>query len=199
MGCVSNLVVARGADAGLGHALMTAAADALRALGASEWKLDVNAHDANAIELSEQLGMRAEHRSTVLRFAWADIAKLPAELATVTPAAPYEDEDLERAFELPSGRLAMARRPGRFAIQLRDADLLVLGFAVFDAALPGATVARRAPRPRRAAARRAARACGARLSADRRRERRCARGRADRGGRDGPPPPAALQRAAYEG
>jgi hypothetical protein len=139
VGCVSNLVVARDAGADLRHALMAAAADALRALGASEWKLDVNAHDAAAIELSEQLGMRAEHRSTVVRLAWADVAKLPAELATVTPAAPYEDEDLERAFELPTGRLAMARRPGRVAMQLRGGDLGVLGFAVFDPALPGAT------------------------------------------------------------
>ncbi|MDQ3333732.1 MAG: hypothetical protein M4D80_01000 [Myxococcota bacterium] len=139
LGCVSNLVVERGAGADLGHALMIAAADALRALGASEWKRDVHADDADAIALSEQLGMRADHRSTVVRFAWADIAKLPAELATVTPAAPYEDEDLERAFELPTGRLAMARRPGRIALQLRGGDLSVLGFGVFDPALPGAT------------------------------------------------------------
>ena len=132
---MSNLV----GDGELGLALMTAAADALRALGASEWKLDVNVDDGAAIALAEQLGMRTEHRSTVVQLAWADLVKLPAELATVTPAAPYEDEDLERAFDLPSGRLAMARRPGRIAVQLRGADLAVLGFAIFDPARPGAT------------------------------------------------------------
>ena len=139
-GHVRNLVVAPDArNLGVGHTLMTASAKSLRSGGASEWHLNVKAHNAAAIHLYEKLGMRAEHRSTVVRLAWDDVGKLPAELATVTPAAPEEDDDLERAFGLPSGRLAMARRPGRVVVQLRDRDLDVLGFAVFDPAFPGAT------------------------------------------------------------
>lgn len=136
---VRNLVVAPGArNRGLGRQLMTAAARALREAGVREWHLNVKADNAAAIHLYEQLGMRADHRSTVLRLAWANLAKLPAELATVTTASPEEDDELERAFGLPAGRLAMARRPGRVAVALRGPDLGVLGFAVFDPDFPGA-------------------------------------------------------------
>ena len=142
-GHVRNLVVAPDArQRGVGNALMTASADALRAAGASEWHLNVKAHNAAAIQLYEKLGMRAEHRSMIVQLAWAHLARLPAERATVTAAAPEADDDLERAFDLPSGRLAMARRSGRIVLQLRDADLAVLGFAVFDRELPGATLFR---------------------------------------------------------
>lgn len=139
-GHVRNLVVAPDARRrGVGHALMTASADALRAAGASEWHLNVKAHNAAAIELYEKLGMRAEHRSTIVQLAWADVPGAPAD---VTGAAPEDDDDLERAFALPAGRIAMARRPGRIVLQLRDTDLSVLGFAVFDRELPGATLFR---------------------------------------------------------
>ena len=139
-GHVRNLVVAPGArNTGTGMALMTAAADRLRDAGATEWHLNVKANNAAAIHLYEKLGMRAEHRSTVVRFAWRDLPRLPAELATVGPASADEDDDLERAFDLPAGRLAMARRPGRVVYAMRDAQLAVLGFGVFDPAFPGAT------------------------------------------------------------
>jgi GNAT superfamily N-acetyltransferase len=139
-GHVRNLVVAPDArHRGVGLALMTAAADALRLAGASEWHLNVKAHNAAAIQLYEKLGMRAEHRSTIVQLAWANV---PQVSAAVTAAAPEEDDDLERAFALPSGRIAMARRPGRIVRQLRDTDLSVLGFAVFDRELPGATLFR---------------------------------------------------------
>ena len=139
-GHVKNLVVARDArNLGVGARLMSAAADMLGAVGASEWSLHVKANNAAAIYLYEKLGMRAEHRSTVVRLAWTDVAKLPAELTTVTSASCEEDDDLERAFGLPSGRLAMVRRPDRVVLQLRDADLAVLGFGVFDPDFPGVT------------------------------------------------------------
>lgn len=131
-GHVRNLVAASDA---IGVELMSAAADVLRAAGATEWHLSAKTNSPAA----EQLGMRAEHRSVVVRLRWADVAKLPAELATVALATAESDDDLERAFGLPSGRVAMARRPGRVVLQLRDRELAVLGFGVFDPAFPGAT------------------------------------------------------------
>ena len=139
-GHVRNLVVAPAARrCGVGHALMTAAADALRAAGASEWHVNVKAENVAAIQLAEKLGMQAEHRSTIVQLAWSCVSHLTA---GVIAAAPEDDDDLERTFALPSGRIAMARRPGRVVLQLRDADLSVLGFAVFDRELPGATLFR---------------------------------------------------------
>ena len=139
-GHVRNLVVAPDSrQRGVGRALMTAAADALRCAGASEWHLNVKAHNAAAIQLYETLGLRAEHRSTIVQLAWADVSYITG---GVIAAAPEDDDDLERAFALPTGRIAMARRPGRIVLQLRDTDLSVLGFAVFDRELPGATLFR---------------------------------------------------------
>lgn len=140
LGHVRNLVVAREArNTGLGRTLMDASAAALRAAGATEWHLNVHADNAAAIHLYEKLGLRAEHRSTAVRLRWRDIAALPAELATPLPVAPVEDDDIERAFGLPAGRIEMARLANRELVQLRDRDCAVSGFAAFDAELAGAS------------------------------------------------------------
>ena len=138
LGHVRNLVVTQDArNRGVGHRLMTASKAALRAAGAGEWHLNVKASNAAAIHLYEKLGMRAEHRSTIVRLRWTDVAKLPAELATVLPVAPDEDDDIERAFAMPSGRIAMTRQRDRVLLQLRDRELAPVGFAAFDIAFPG--------------------------------------------------------------
>jgi hypothetical protein len=108
-------------------ALLHGCADALREAGATEWHVDAPPGDAAAFEA---LGLALLHRSSVLRLAWSELVRLPAELATVALAD--EDEDLERAFDLPSGRIEMARGAHRVVMQLRGPDLAVLGFAVFD-------------------------------------------------------------------
>ena len=150
LGHVRNLVVSRDArNRGVGHALMQASAKALRAAGVAEWHLNVTPDNEPAIRLYEKLGLRAEHRSTVVRFRWADVAKLPAELATVLPVVPEEDDDIERTFALPSGRLAMARRT-RMLVQLRDRALSPVAFAAFDLDFPN-IVPFRAIRPALAA------------------------------------------------
>jgi GNAT superfamily N-acetyltransferase len=136
LGHVRNLVVTRDArNRGVGHALMAASAAALRAAGVAEWHLNVTLDNEPAIHLYEKLGLRAEHRSTVVHFRWADVAKLPVELATVLPVMTEEDEDIERAFQFPSGRIAMARRR-RLLVQLRDIELHPVGFAAFDFDFP---------------------------------------------------------------
>lgn len=133
LGHVRNLVVSRDARGlGVGKLLMQATAKALRAAGASEWHLNVKANNVAAIRLYEGLGMRAEHRSTVLRMTWDAIAAMPVELVAIAPLGTEEDDDIERAFDMPSGRIAMARRPERVLVQARDRTCAVAGCAVFD-------------------------------------------------------------------
>jgi GNAT superfamily N-acetyltransferase len=136
LGHVRNLVVTRDArNRGVGHALMSASAAAMRAAGVAEWHLNVEPGNEPAIRLYEKLGLRAEHRSTVVRLRWADVAQLPAELASVLPVMADEDDDIERAFDLPAGRIGMARRT-RMLVQLRDRALAPVGFAAFDFDVP---------------------------------------------------------------
>jgi ribosomal protein S18 acetylase RimI-like enzyme len=142
-GYVRNLVVAPDArGAGVGAALMTAAATQLRALGVTAaWHLNVKADNAAAIRLYERFGMRIEHRSVALRFAWAHLDRLPADDAPVTvlPVAAGDDDDVERALGILGGRLQVSRaRGGGVLLQLRDAQLAPVGVACFDPALPGA-------------------------------------------------------------
>lgn len=141
-GYVRNLVVApESRGAGIGAALMTAAAGVLRARGATgEWHLNVKADNTTAIRLYERLGLRVQHRSTALILPWANVDRLPADAAAVTvlPAAEAEYDDLERALGLLAGQLLMRARGGRVVVQLRDAELAPVGVACFDPAFPGA-------------------------------------------------------------
>ncbi len=142
-GYVSNLVVAPAArGAGIGAALMTAAAAQLRAAGATdEWHLNVKADNGPAIRLYERLGLRVDHRAVALRFAWANLDRLPTDDTplTVQPVSDGDDDDIERALGILAGRLHMARsRAGRICLQLRDQRLAPIGVACFNPAFPGA-------------------------------------------------------------
>jgi ribosomal protein S18 acetylase RimI-like enzyme len=142
-GYVRNLVVAPGArGGGVGAALMAAAAAELRARGADDqWHLNVKVDNTAAIRLYERLGMRVEHASTALQLAWARLDDLPQDSTPVRvlPVAAEEDDDIERALDILSGRLQMNRaRAGVILRQLRDAQLAPVGFACFDPAFPGA-------------------------------------------------------------
>jgi GNAT superfamily N-acetyltransferase len=140
-GHVRNLVVAPDArGTGVGRDLMKAAANTLRAAGIGEWHLNVKVDNTPAIRLYEQLGMQAEHRSTVLRVPVARFGELPHAPAEVLPVAPEEDDDIERTLGLLGGRIAMMRaRPDRVLVQLRDSSSFApVGFAAFDPSLPGA-------------------------------------------------------------
>ena len=142
-GYVRNLVVAPGArGAGVGAALMTAAAAGLRARGADDqWHLNVKLDNTAAIRLYERFGMRVEHASTALRLAWTCVEQLPDDAASihVLPVAPEQDDDIERGLGILSGRIEMTRvRAGAILRQLRDERLAPVGFACFDPAFPGA-------------------------------------------------------------
>lgn len=132
-GHVRNVVVAPAArNAGIGAELMRAAADRLRADGISEWHLNVRRDNAAAIRLYEKLGMEIEHRSTVFRIPWAIADALPRQAAVASEVSPEDDEDVERALGLLSGRVAMRRRGNSILIQLRDEQCAAVGFAALD-------------------------------------------------------------------
>lgn len=142
-GYVRNLVVAPEArGGGVGEALMMAAAEELRALGvAAEWHLNVKADNAPAIRLYERLGMRMLHRSVAVRFAWADVARLPTEPGVVIayPVLAADVAKIEAALGILGGRLEMTRSRGRgITLQLLDKHLAPVGVACFDPAFPGA-------------------------------------------------------------
>lgn len=133
IGHVRHLVIAPEAHRDVGHALMSSVAETLRARGITEWCVDVRVDDAHAIELHERLGMTVAHRSTVLDVSRVRLHELPREPATVLPVDPVEDDDIERALDLPLGRIAMLRLPrARKLVQLRDARFAPVGFAAFD-------------------------------------------------------------------
>jgi ribosomal protein S18 acetylase RimI-like enzyme len=142
-GYIRNLVVAPAArGAGVGAALLTAAARQLRERGVTDaWHLYVKADNAGAIRLYERFGMRVEHRSVALRFAWANLDRLPADHThvTVLPVPAEDDDDVERALGILGGRLGVSRsRSGNVMLQLRDDQLAPVGVACFDPAFPGA-------------------------------------------------------------
>lgn len=128
---------------GKGARLMLHAAASLRAAGVAQWHLNVKAGNVPAIRLYEQLGLRAEHRSTALRLPWSAVFGLPHLPATALPVAPEEDDDLERGLNLLGGQIAMARRRATHVLrQLRTADCAPAGFASFDPDFPGARIFR---------------------------------------------------------
>jgi ribosomal protein S18 acetylase RimI-like enzyme len=142
-GYIRNLAVAPTArGAGVGAALMMAAAARLRAHGVTEaWHLNVKADNAVAIRLYERFGMAVEHRSVALRFAWAHLDRLPADDGHVTmlPVPAEDDDDIERALGILGGRLHVSRSRGsNILVQLRDEQLAPVGVACFDPAFPGA-------------------------------------------------------------
>ncbi|MDB4932750.1 MAG: Acetyltransferase, family protein [Myxococcaceae bacterium] len=141
VGYVRHLVVAPAArGAGLGRALMLAAADGFRARGCERWCLNVRTDNAAALGLYRALGMAEAYRSTALTVAWGALAALPpsppALVAAVITSA--DDAAVERRFDLPEGQLAFARaQPGRALVGLRDGDGWTAA-ACFDPAFPGA-------------------------------------------------------------
>jgi GNAT superfamily N-acetyltransferase len=142
-GHIASLVVSPGErGGGVGTALMMAAAQQLRARGLTgDWHLNVKADNAPAIRLYERLGFQVLHHSVMLRFAWEDLSRLPADPATmmVRPVADAVIADIERALGIIGGRLELSRSRGiGVTLQLRDEQLAAVGVACFDPAFPGA-------------------------------------------------------------
>lgn len=133
IGYVRDLVTApRADDASL--PLMLAAATALRSAGVREWHLDVRP-ESDAIGVYEMLGMHPAHRSTGLRFPWANLPDLPGEAVDALAVSAEDDDDIERELDMLGGQIAMARRrPHLVMRQLRDEACAPVGFAMLDTA-----------------------------------------------------------------
>jgi GNAT superfamily N-acetyltransferase len=139
---VRNLVVADSArGAGIGTALMHAAAARCRAAGITAWHLNVAEGNAPAIAIYQKLGFQPDWRSASMVVPWSITAALPADPAN---AEPMRDADrIETTFGILRGRLAtMARRADRVMMQLTGDDASVLGFAAYDPGFPGASIFR---------------------------------------------------------
>jgi len=140
---VRHVVVAKEARGrGLGRALMRAIAREARASGSTRWCLNVKIDNTPAVRLYEAVGMKVAYASTPMSIRWDAAAGLPSEEGIEAAiVAPDEDAAIERAFGLPSGRIAEARaRAGWVVLRLFDpADRATsLGIACFNPAFPGA-------------------------------------------------------------
>ena len=140
-GYVRNIAVAaRARNAGIGTALMRAAAAVLHARGMPRWTLNMSPDNAPARRLYERLGMQIDGQTVVLVMRWDDIAQLPADPADVRPLALESARELERRFGLLTGRLTRgSNKRGRVTVQL-DCDGEPAGVTIFDPDAPGANL-----------------------------------------------------------
>jgi ribosomal protein S18 acetylase RimI-like enzyme len=139
-GYVRNVAVAPGARRrGVGRALMEATGRHLRALGKTQWRLNVAPKNSAAIALYEGLGMRTLYASRAVRVPRASLGALPESGNTVRVLPPARDAQVERLFALPRGQLGSLRDIGRLLFEaVADAAGPCLGLAVFASAFPGA-------------------------------------------------------------
>lgn len=139
-GYVRNIVVAPAARRrGVGRALMTAAADDLRARGKTGWRLNVAPRNVAAIALYESLGLRTLYASSAVRVPWDATATLPPPSARVGELPAARDAEVEARCALPRGQLAAARAAGRLILAASsDGASEVVALAVFSPAFPGA-------------------------------------------------------------
>lgn len=128
---------------GVGRELMRALERKFRAAGCARWRLNVKSTNHAAIELYRRYGLRIEYPTCVLRLPWSALQSLPRPARTIETRAlePARDAAVERAFEIPSGRLATARSAvGARVLGLvdhQDATNPRVGVACFDPAFPG--------------------------------------------------------------
>jgi ribosomal protein S18 acetylase RimI-like enzyme len=138
VGYVRQIAVAKDARRqGVGQALLQQTAEHLKRAGLRWWELNVKPDNQAAIALYETLGLREKYVSRSLRLPWVALTALPSGVATVAVFAEDRDADLERAFELPRGQLALARKAGRVLLEACEGGATT-GLAVFDPKFPGA-------------------------------------------------------------
>lgn len=117
---------------GVGRSML--AAVAARFPLARRWALYVKQDNATAIALYRRCGMSISQPVMNLTLRRDSIAALPASPVTVTPLADGEEAVLERALDLPAGRLARDRTlPGWRLFQAREGEVPV-GLIGFDPA-----------------------------------------------------------------
>jgi ribosomal protein S18 acetylase RimI-like enzyme len=113
-GDVRQIVVDEAARGrGVGKQLMAAVAAKLRAAGCTEWRLEVDEHNAAAIALYTAVGMRMHHKISELRMrreACARFGAMRSGRHVVSPVEPADDAALESNLDLGAGQIARWRR-----------------------------------------------------------------------------------------
>ncbi len=121
---------------GVGRYLMVATAEKFRALGCSEWVLNVKADNIAAKALYSQMGMTMSYPSCVMQLEWQTALKFPTSELIVIEPQPSDDHAIEQSFKLIDGLIHERRLLGRVLRTVVDQDEPV-GLAVFDPTFPG--------------------------------------------------------------
>lgn len=132
LGYVMNLAVDPAVRRrGYGRAMMHVLSKRLSEAGARRWYLFVKDDNGPAIALYERLGFTVTNTAQTVAVSPSAIARLPADDTIAEPFGPEQDAVLERALDLPSGRLSRDRGLGFFQRLARRGDDLVgvIGFA----------------------------------------------------------------------
>ncbi len=129
---------------GVGTALMKELAKELQHLGCTRWFLNVKAENEPAVKLYRKFGFVEKFTSTVVRFPWAGVGRLPVpqRQTEARQVVPGEEAALENAFRLPSGLLGTFRSQGNCVVMrlllTDDRREPRVGLARFSPAFPGA-------------------------------------------------------------
>jgi len=123
---------------GAGRALMEATRARMLEAGCRRWYLNVKHDNHPAIRLYELCGLRMELEAYAMRFAWADLTRLPGGGdAEVFLPTPEHDPALAARFGLVRARIAHLRARGQVLVALRD-RATPLGLAALDVTFPRA-------------------------------------------------------------
>ncbi len=136
LGYVRQLVVApEQRDRGLGRRLMLDYAAELRASGVHRWCLNVRSHNARALHLYQQLGLRPVYAGWVLQLPWCLLPE-PA-ISRVRRVTEDEATELEERLNLRPGLVHRHLQiPSRRVCVIDDGR--VLGYTSFDVFFCGA-------------------------------------------------------------
>lgn len=124
---------------GVARTLMQDMADHYRNQGLTRWGLNVKPDNQPALALYRGLGMETQYESHVIRFPWTLVDQWPEAsntLSLVVPA-PADDDAIESALSMNSGRLASRRKSSYVLLGIQE-DKRWVGFAAFSPAHPGA-------------------------------------------------------------
>lgn len=123
--------------------MMREIANRMRKAGCSSWALNVKIDNVPAIRLYSSVGFEKAYDASPIRMQWSfvDDLGIPEEKIIARIAEPEEDAALERAFDLPHGRITELRsKAGWVFMRLQDPDKPAdarVGIACFQPKFPG--------------------------------------------------------------
>jgi ribosomal-protein-alanine N-acetyltransferase len=122
----------------IGQQLLEAVRAQVRAVGCTQWYLNVKQNNASAIALYVRCGFATDGTASVLRMPWAAVRTLPVPSNLVTTVGtPAEDAEIATTFQLPLGRVVFSRERSQFLVAHALPDPAPRGCAAFYAGMPG--------------------------------------------------------------